>query len=81
LFAMKTLTIAEARADLDAVLDRVVASREPVKIRRRRGEGVVLVPRRAWNSIEETLYLLRSPANAARLLEAVRELEAGEEAS
>jgi hypothetical protein len=48
-----TLTIAEARADLDAVLDRIVADREPVKIRRWKGEGVVLVPRRAWNSIEE----------------------------
>lgn len=45
---MKTLTIAEARADLDAVLDRVVADRAPVKIRPRRGEGVVLVPRLAW---------------------------------
>lgn len=30
-----------------------------------------------WASIEETLYLVRSPANAERPLEAIRGLEAG----
>jgi antitoxin YefM len=79
LFAVKTLTIAEASADLEAVLDRIVADKAPVKIACGKGEGVALVPRRVWDSAEETLYLLRSPANAARLLEAVRGLEAGEE--
>ena len=36
-----------------------------------------LVSESEWASVEETLYLLRSPANAARLLDAVRGLEAG----
>ena len=31
-----------------------------------------------WSSIEETLYLLSSPRNAERLLEAIRGLEAGD---
>jgi antitoxin YefM len=50
----------------------------PVAITRARGqEGVVMVSASEWASIEETLYLLRSPANAARLLEAIAGLEAG----
>ena len=38
----------------------------------------MLVSESDWASIEETLYLLRSPANAARLLDAIRGLDAGE---
>ncbi|RDE05995.1 hypothetical protein DVW87_12520 [Sphingomonas aracearum] len=44
---------------------------------RQRGEGAVLVSASEWASVEETLYLLRSPANAKRLLESIAELEAG----
>ena len=42
-----------------------------------RGEGAVVVSESEWASIEETMYLLRSPANAKRLLESIAELEAG----
>ena len=71
-------TFTNTRNNLKAVLDRVVAARAPIKIARQRGEGVVMVSESEWESIEETLYLLSSPANAARLLEAVRGLEADE---
>ena len=37
----------------------------------------MLVSESEWASVEETLYLLRSPVNATRLLDAVRGLEAG----
>ena len=47
-------------------------------ITRQRGENVVLISASEWAGMEETLYLLRSPKNAARLLEAVRGFEAGE---
>lgn len=71
-------TFSNARANLKAVMDRVVADKIPVAISRQRGEGVVMVSASEWASIEETLYLLQSPVNAKRLLEAVRGLEAGE---
>ena len=45
---------------------------------RQKGEGVVMISQSEWESIEETLYLLRSPRNAARLLDAIRGLDAGE---
>ncbi len=75
---MRAISYSEARENLKSVIDRVVADHDPIAITRQRGEGAVLVSESDWASIEETLYLLRSPANAARLLEAVRGFEAGE---
>ena len=75
---MRTVTYSEAQENLKAVLDKVVADRAPVMITRQRGENVVLISASEWAGMEETLYLLRSPKNAARLLEAVRGFEAGE---
>jgi antitoxin YefM len=69
---------AGARENLKSVIDRVVADRAPIAITRQRGEGAVLISESEWASIEETLYLLRSPRNAERLLEAVRGFEAGD---
>ncbi len=75
---MQSLSISETRANLKSVLDRVVADKAPVAITRQKGESVVMISQSEWDSIEETLYLLQSPANAKRLLEAVRGLEAGQ---
>ena len=75
---METLSISDTRANLKAVLDRVVADKVPIAITRQKGEGVVMVSASEWASIEETLYLLSSPKNATRLLDAIRGLEAGE---
>ena len=74
---MKAISYSEARDNLKSVIDRVVADRAPIAITRQRGEGAVLVSESDWASIEETLYLLRSPKNAARLLASVAELDAG----
>jgi antitoxin YefM len=75
--AMQSLSVSETRANLKAVLDRVVADKAPIAITRSKGEGVVMVSESEWASIEETLYLLQSPANAKRLLDSVAELDAG----
>jgi antitoxin YefM len=75
---MQTFSTSDARANLKAVMDKVVDDKAPVAIARQKGEGVVMISQSEWDSIEETLYLLRSPANAKRLLEAIRGLEAGE---
>lgn len=74
---MKTLNITEARANMKAVVDSVVADRAPIAITRQGGEGVVMVSASEWSSIEETLYLLRSPRNAAVLMESIAALDAG----
>ena len=75
---MQSFSFSETRANLKAVFDRVVADRAPIAVTRQKGEGVVLISQSEWASIEETLYLLKSPKNAERLLEAIRGLEAGD---
>ncbi len=75
--AMHAISYSEARENLKSVIDEVIASRAPIAITRQRGEGAVLVSASEWASIEETMYLLRSPANARELLAAIAELDAG----
>ena len=59
-----------ARETLAALMDQVTDSREPVLIRRRGREPVALVAADDLAGWLETAYLLRSPKNAKRLLEA-----------
>jgi antitoxin YefM len=78
MMVMQTISYSEARENLKSVIDKVVADHAPIAITRQRGEGAVMVSESDWASIEETLYLLRSPANAKRLLAAVERLNAGD---
>jgi antitoxin YefM len=74
---MNVLSFTDTRAKLKAVMDRVVADRSPVVITRQKAEAVVMVSLSDWNAMEETMHLLSTPTNAARLDEAIRELDAG----
>ena len=74
---MQAISYSEARENLKAVIDKVIADRAPLAITRQRGEGAVLISESEWAPIEETLYLLRSPANARELLASIEELDAG----
>ncbi|HPJ20606.1 MAG: type II toxin-antitoxin system prevent-host-death family antitoxin [Actinobacteria bacterium] len=75
---MKTMSYTESRARYAEVLDSVVNDREEVVITRAGHEPVVMVSLADFESLRETAYLLRSPANARRLLDAMERLEAGE---
>ncbi len=74
---MKTMSYTESRARYAEVLDGVVNDREEVVITRAGHESVVIVSLADYESLRETAYLLRSPANARRLLDAMERLEAG----
>jgi antitoxin YefM len=75
---MRTTSYSQLRKDLAATLDQVTADHEPVIITRDRGKpAAVLMSLEDFASYEETRYLLRSPANAERLLAAIAEFEAG----
>ena len=65
-------TYTYARANLKSLFDEVAESREPVYVRRREGEDVAIVAADELRSLLETAYLLRSPANAERLLAALK---------
>jgi antitoxin YefM len=64
-------TYTQARATLAKLCDEVVESREVVIIRRRSHEDVALIAADELRSLMETAHLLRSPANAERLLRAL----------
>ena len=74
---METISISDTRANLKAVVDRVVADKAPIAITRQKGEGVVMISQSEWEGIEETLHLLASPANAKHLMDGIAELDAG----
>lgn len=71
-------TYSNARAHLAALMDQVTDTREPIVIRRRGAEPVALVAADELAGWMETAYLLRSPKNARRLLDAERRAAAGE---
>ena len=75
---MTTISYTEAREQLATVWDRSVSTREPIVISRRGTESVVLLPLEEWEGVQETAHLMRSPANARRLLAALHRCEAGE---
>lgn len=74
---MKTLSYTESRARYAEVLNSVVNDREEVIITRAGHEPVVIMSLADFESLRETAYLMRSPANARRLLDAMERLEAG----
>ena len=74
---IRETTYSGARRNLAALMDQVTDTHEPVWIRRRGKESVALISAEDLSSLMETDYLLRSPRNAERLLEAKAELEAG----
>lgn len=75
---MRIMTYSDARARLKEVMDRALLDREEVIVTRRNQEAVVVVSLDEWTAMQETLHLLSSPANAARLRAAIGELDAGQ---
>ena len=74
---MRTMSYTESRARYAEVLDSVVDDREEIVITRAGREPAVIVSLDDYESLKETAYLLRSPANARRLLASIEELESG----
>ena len=74
---MKTMSYTESRARYAEVLDAVTNDREEVVITRAGHEPVVIVSLADFESLRETAYLMRSPTNARRLLDAMERLETG----
>ena len=75
---MNAVTYTELRRHLKRCLDEVSDAREPIRIVRRSGRAAVLVDEEDYASLLETAYLLRSPANAERLAEALRQADHGD---
>ncbi len=75
--SMNAISYTAARENLASTMDKVCADHTPLIITRNRDQSVVMLSLEDFESLEETAYLLRSPANARRLLEAIHALESG----
>ena len=68
---MQQNTFSEVRSHLKSICDKVVDDQDAVLVTRRGAENVVLMSQSLFDSWQETVYLLKSPANAAMLAESI----------
>lgn len=75
---MKIVTFSEARNKLKAVLDRVIDDADYTVITRRDADDAVIMSLEYFNSLLETVHLLKSPANAAHLERSIEQYRQGQ---
>ena len=75
---MNIVTFSEARNKLKAILDRVVNDMDYTVITRRDADDAVVMSLEYFNSLMETVYLLKSPANAAHLERSIAQYKQGQ---
>ncbi|GAI91588.1 unnamed protein product [marine sediment metagenome] len=74
---MRALTYTTVRQNLAKTIDRVIDDHEPIIVTKKNDRAVVMISLEDYEAMEETAYLLRSPANADRLIRSILQLEAG----
>ena len=74
---MDAMTYTAARANLASTMNRVCNDHEALIITRNGEQSVVMISLEDFKALEETAYLLRTPANAQRLLSAIAQFNAG----
>lgn len=74
---MQITTYSAFRQQLKSYLDKVRNSHSPLYVTSASGEDVVVLAKSDYESMEETFYLLKSPANALRLLNGIEEYKKG----
>nr|WP_063572228.1 type II toxin-antitoxin system prevent-host-death family antitoxin [Luteibacter rhizovicinus] len=72
---MRTINFTDARSNLKEVLDTVATDHDITLIKRRDAEDAVVMSVSDYNSLQETLYLFSSAANAIRLQNAMAEAD------
>jgi antitoxin YefM len=71
------ITASEARKNLFPLIEQVNNDRIAIEITSRRGDAV-LMSRADFDALQETAHLLRSPANARRLLASLEQAASGQ---
>jgi len=67
---MKEYTYTKSRQNLKTVISEASLNHEVIRIKNRNGQTVIMLDEQDYYSLLETAYLLRSPKNAQRLMEA-----------
>jgi antitoxin YefM len=74
---MRTISFSDARNQLKQVIDQAVEDADVTVITRRDAPDAVVMSLETFNSWQETVYLLKTPANAAHLAKSIKQLRAG----
>lgn len=74
---MRAVTAAEAKHDLERLIEQVIADAEPAIVITDAGQQVVVLSLDEYNAWQETRYLLVNPANAEHLRRSIAEARAG----
>jgi antitoxin YefM len=74
---MQVTTYTAFRQKLKSYLDKVRTNHTPLYVTSANNEDVVVLSKSDYESMEETFYLLKSPANAARLLKSIEDYQNG----
>lgn len=74
---MDAMSYSAARKNLVKTMEKVCDDHSPVIVTRKNSRAVVIMSLEDFNAIQETAYLLRSPANAERLRESIKQAEKG----
>jgi antitoxin YefM len=75
---MAHVSLSELRQNIATFFDQVVDDREPLVVIRQGDKGnVVVISETEFAGWQETVHLLSSPKNAARLMRSIRQIRAG----
>lgn len=74
---MDAINYSSVRKNLVKTMEKVCDDHSQVIITRKNARAVVMMSLEDYNAIEETAYLLRSPANAERLRQSIKQAEEG----
>ncbi len=75
---MRVINFSDARNQLKQVIDQVVDDADFTVISRRDAQDAVVMSLDTFNSLMETLHLMKSPANAKRLEKSISQYRKGQ---
>lgn len=75
---MKTIYFTDFASNPEKYLDRVENDNEILFLKRAHGKGSVVLSIEEYNSIMETLHLLKSRKTTDRILESLTQMESGD---